>query len=111
MKKSSALGMMLMMGAMMEHQDYGMSMDMREDKPKTKKPIKKIIPKGLKEFFYGEKVIYALNKKNADRKALKQGLIIADVSNRRELVCNYCLEQVDTLPDDFGCQSCIDNYK
>ena len=43
MKKSSALGMMLMMGAMMEHQDYGMSMGMREDKPKTKKPKKKII--------------------------------------------------------------------
>ena len=79
MKKSNALGMMLMMGAMMEAQDYGMSMDMREDKPKTKKPIKKpikkIIPKGLKEFFYGEKVIYALNQKNADRKARKKGYL------------------------------------
>ena len=34
-----------------------------------------------------------------------------DVSNRRDLVCNYCLERVGTLPDDFGCQRCIDNYK
>ena len=75
MKKSSALGMMLMMGAMMEHQDYGMSMGMREDKPKTKKPKKKIIPKGLKEFFYGENSLYALNQKNADRKARKKGYL------------------------------------
>ncbi len=79
MKKSSALGMMLMMGAMMEHQDYGFNQETVK-RPLNKKPIKKIIPKGLKEFFYGEKVIYALNKKNADRKAVKQGLIIADVS-------------------------------
>jgi hypothetical protein len=75
MKKSSALGMMLMMGAIMEHQDYGMSMDMREDKPKNKKTVKKIIPKGLKEFFYGENSLYALNQKNADRKARKKGYL------------------------------------
>ena len=75
MKKSNALGMMLMMGAMMEAQDYGMSMDMREDKPKTKKPIKKIIPKGVTEFFYGENKIYALDQKNADRKARNKGYL------------------------------------
>jgi len=48
-----------------------------EEEPKRKRkplPIKKIIPKGIKEFFYGTEIIYALNKKNADRKALKQGL-------------------------------------
>tara|TARA_R110000796_G_scaffold82985_1_gene181926 strand:- start:857 stop:1093 length:237 start_codon:yes stop_codon:yes gene_type:complete len=76
MKKSNALGMMMMMGAMIEHQDYGMSMDMREDKAKSKKIIQKKIPKGLKKFLYGEVVIYAINQKNADRKARKQGLII-----------------------------------
>ena len=32
-------------------------------------------------------------------------------SDSEQLVCNYCLEQVSTLPDNFGCQSCIDNYK
>jgi hypothetical protein len=26
-------------------------------------------------------------------------------------VCNYCLEIVDTLPDEFGCQDCIEKYK
>ena len=50
-----------------------------EEEPKKKRkplPIKKIIPKGMKEFFYGTEKIYALNKKNADKKARKQGLII-----------------------------------
>jgi hypothetical protein len=28
-----------------------------------------------------------------------------------QLVCNYCLEKTDALSDDFGCQTCIDNYK
>ena len=32
-------------------------------------------------------------------------------SDSEQLVCNYCLEETNTLPDDFGCQSCIDNYK
>lgn len=40
-----------------------------------------------------------------------KALGLYDVSQRSELVCNYCLEQVNTLPDDFGCQSCIDKYK
>ena len=48
---------------------------------------------------------------NRKRNYVEGNDLIADVSNRRELVCNYCLEQVDTLPDDFGCQSCIDKYK
>lgn len=30
---------------------------------------------GLKEFFYGEKSVWALNQKNADRKAKKNGWI------------------------------------
>lgn len=41
----------------------------------NKKPVKKRIPKGLKEFFYGENSVYALNKKNADRKARKKGYL------------------------------------
>ena len=34
------------------------------------------LKQGVNEYFYGVKVIYARNKKNADRKARKQGLII-----------------------------------
>lgn len=60
----------------------GENPNFNEHEPRKVKPKKEIIPKGLKEFFYGEKVIYALNKKNADKKALKQGLVIADVSKR-----------------------------
>lgn len=41
----------------------------------NKSPKKKIIPKGVKEFWYGDQVIYAINKKNADKKARKKGLI------------------------------------
>jgi hypothetical protein len=41
---------------------------------KNKKVITPI-PKGMKEFYYGEVLILALNQKNADRKAAKKGLI------------------------------------
>jgi len=78
MRKSNALAMMTMLAMAND----GFRHDFNNEtlkKPLNKKPIKEIIPKGLKEFFYGEKVIYSLNKKNADRKALKQGLIIHDV--------------------------------
>jgi hypothetical protein len=37
--------------------------------------VKTIIPKGLKEFIYGDKSIFAINKNNADRKATQLGLI------------------------------------
>ena len=33
------------------------------------------IKKGLKKFYYGDHVIYEINKKNADRKARKSGLL------------------------------------
>lgn len=29
----------------------------------------------------------------------------------RKPTCNYCLEKVEELPDGFGCQSCINQYK
>ena len=40
-------------------------------KPKKINPkhFKKIIPKGLTQFFYGDNSLYSLNQKNADRKA------------------------------------------
>lgn len=42
---------------------------------KRQQKIKRFKKKGLKEFWYGSTIIYALNKKNADRKARKQDLI------------------------------------
>jgi len=39
------------------------------------KRIKTIIPKNHKEFFYGENSVWALNKKNADRKAKSKGYL------------------------------------
>jgi hypothetical protein len=83
--KMQKLAMMYGLAAVMSDNVYGDAVnELTEDgiKPKKIKPkqVKKIIPKGLKDFFYGANSLYALNQKNADRKALKQGLIIADVS-------------------------------
>jgi hypothetical protein len=40
-----------------------------------KRPLQPIIRSGLKRFDYGENHVYALNQKNADRKARKLGYI------------------------------------
>jgi hypothetical protein len=29
----------------------------------------------------------------------------------KQSVCNYCLEWVDELPDNFGCKECIEKHK
>lgn len=44
-------------------------------KTQPKKPKQIIIHKGHKAFNYGEKTLYALNQKNADKKAKKLGYI------------------------------------
>lgn len=41
----------------------------------VKRPVKKIIPKNHKQFFYGENSVFALNKRNADRKAKSKGYL------------------------------------
>lgn len=71
MKKQNMLGMLAMMAAISNPEDYGTF----EQEKKIKKPKKKIAPKGLKEFFYGENSLYALNQKNADRKARNKGYL------------------------------------
>lgn len=70
MKKSNALAMMTMLA--MANEGFNQETMKR---PLNKKPKKKIIHKGLKEFFYGENSVWALNKKNADRKARKKGYL------------------------------------
>lgn len=72
MKKSSALAMMTMLAMAND----GFRQDIIEEEEQRKnKPKKKIIPKGLTEFFYGANSLYALNQKNADRKARKKGYL------------------------------------
>ena len=75
MEMKSNLMAMAVMGAMLSEQSNYTQRKTQEEILKTEPP-KEIIPKGLKEFFYGQEVIYALNQKNADKKARKQGLII-----------------------------------
>jgi hypothetical protein len=57
-------------------------------------------------FFKSEDIVNIANE-------LEQAISVTRCckSDSEQLVCNYCLVQVSTLPDDFGCQSCIDNYK
>lgn len=73
MKKKSALMMM----AIMAIANDGFRQDVfKEEKTKRNKPLKKIIPKGCKEFFYGTNSVIARNKQNADKKARKRGFFI-----------------------------------
>lgn len=48
---------------------------------KLKNIQKKPLHKGLKEFIYGADIVYAINQKNADKKAHKRGLIKAITNN------------------------------
>ena len=45
------------------------------EKEASKRPVKIPIPKGMKEFFYGKNSVFALNKKNADKKAKNKGYL------------------------------------
>ena len=69
------------------------------------KQVKKIIPKGVKEFFYGQEVIYARNKKNADRKARNKGLLIQGVVWQSEqLPKTNCTLNRNTCGKGSGCK-------
>ena len=48
--------------------------ELREGKEKLRK-LEKSLSKGLKQFHYRENSLFALNQKNADRKAKKKGWI------------------------------------
>lgn len=75
----SMLGLSLMMASlsMANHnhspqiRDEYLPKEIEEQKKKRQKAIDKKIneAKGLKEFFYGENSVWAINQKNADRKA------------------------------------------
>lgn len=73
-------GLMMMMAMAMNNEDFGESLSEPTKKEiKHKKAIAlkaRNLKQGVNEYFYGVKVIYARNKKNADKKARKQGLII-----------------------------------
>ena len=83
MNKASKLAMMYGLTAVMSnendiyssHHNFSDEDYKRMKKVKQPKQVKKIIPKGLTEFFYGENSLYALNQKNADRKARKKGYL------------------------------------
>jgi len=72
MKQQNALAMMTMLA--MSNDAFRDDM-IAEEKVRKNKPIKTIIPKGLKEFFYSENSVYALNQKVADKKAKRKGYL------------------------------------
>lgn len=47
----------------------------RRIQDRENKKIEALKSKGVKEFFYGDVVIYARNQKNADRKARNKGIL------------------------------------
>ena len=67
------LGAMAMMGTEMPHREreYIKPKETDEERKRriSKAEIERAKANGLKEFFYGENSLYALNQKNADRKA------------------------------------------
>jgi len=71
-------------GAVAMISDYETTPEYKELTDKQKAEIKAIAEQkrlerlkkqGVKEYFYGDKVIYARNKKNADRKARNKGYL------------------------------------
>ena len=84
MSKLSTLGVLATLSAMSSSYNYiNENLSDEERKERGKEMMKKNYKsekeiteaKGLKEFDYNGVKIYALNQKNADKKAKKQGLI------------------------------------
>ena len=84
MSKLSTLGILATLSAMSSSYNYiNENLSDEERKKRGKEMMKKNYKsekeiteaKGLKEFDYNGVKIYALNQKNADKKAKKQGLI------------------------------------
>lgn len=73
MSKKLALLQLATMMAIAGNSEY--SKEFQETPKKRTMPTKDEIAenKGLKKFFYGDKYVYAINKKNADRKAKNLG--------------------------------------
>lgn len=80
----NTLGMLSILAAMSEMGDIGYSerseyqelTDEEKEQFKAileKKRIEKLKKQGVNEYFYGENVVYARDKKNADRKAKNKG--------------------------------------
>ena len=73
-------GLMMMMAMAIINGDSGESLsEPTKEEIEHKKAIAlkaRNLKQGVNEYFYGVKVIYARNKKNADKKALKRGLTI-----------------------------------
>tara|TARA_R110000868_G_scaffold302_1_gene2530 strand:- start:1586 stop:1846 length:261 start_codon:yes stop_codon:yes gene_type:complete len=84
MNVASKLAMMYGLADVMNEGNniYGSALDSMSEgykqpkKVKQPRQIKKIIPKGCEEFFYGTDSVIARNKKNADKKARKRGFFI-----------------------------------
>jgi hypothetical protein len=71
MKAKDTMALMALMMA------SGMDVEPILDRPKPQRRTAEELAehKGLKAFYYGDECIYALNKKNADRKARRLNLI------------------------------------
>lgn len=73
--KRTMMGLMAMAAAF-DGFGHGHTRAVKQSEPKPPKPIEEVNKKmGLSEFEYGENKLWALNQKNADKKAKKLGWI------------------------------------
>ena len=73
MSKSKILTFLSIMTALSEHSEPTKRIKRKPRKQLTEDELAE--SKGLKKFFYGENYVWALNNKNADRKAKNFGFI------------------------------------
>lgn len=79
-KRKSLLGMSAMLAALFADGGYRQTAKLKETDEQrqsrlTKAEIERNRRRGLTEFFYGEKTLWALNQKSADRKARRRNWI------------------------------------
>lgn len=75
MGMKNSLGIMSIMALAMAGESFTHEDKTSTEKVLKKRPIKLIIHKGLKPFYYDENIVYAINKKVADKKAIKKGYL------------------------------------
>ena len=73
MSKLKSLAILSTMMVLSGNSPYSECIEKKPKKQLTEDEIAE--SKGLKKFFYGENYVWALNKKNADRKAKRVGFI------------------------------------
>lgn len=93
MSKSKLLPFLSIMAALIGHSTPEEKIERKPKKKLTEDEIAE--SKGLKKFFYGKNYVWALNKKNADRKAKNLGFVILREMTEDEIAMFVMLNKMD----------------